>query len=241
MTTPRSHVTSHSEGAGPALPADLAALERRFVLSATELEVGGIPVRLTRPRSADDLISEADFEKDERLPYWADIWPSSTVLSTLIAARDGRGRRALELGCGLGLVTIGALRAGYEVTATDYYDDALLFARYNGITNTEREPRTRMVDWRHLPDDLGLFDLVLASDVLYERSYATLVAETIVATLKPDGVALIADPGRVALLSFLGECEARGCVTSIHARIPWTDGTARQTITIHEVRKSPVV
>lgn len=239
MTTPRLLVTSHSNAEFPELPAELAAMERRFVLSSTDLEVAGVPVHLTRPRSADDLISEVDFEKDERLPYWADIWPSSTVFASLIATRDGAGRSALELGCGLGLVTLGALRVGYDVTATDYYEDALLFARYNGITNAGREPATRMVDWRHLPADLGLFDLVLASDVLYERTYATLVAETIVATLKADGVALIADPGRVALLAFLGECEARGCVTSIHARLPWTDGTAKQTITIHEVRRSP--
>jgi predicted nicotinamide N-methyase len=232
-------VTSRFEPEESAFPAELAALERRFVLSSTAVEIGGQPVTLTRPRSADDLISEADFEKDERLPYWADVWPSSTALASRIAAADGRGRRALELGCGLGLVTIAALRAGYDVLATDYYEDALLFARYNGLTNAGREPDTRMVDWRHLPADLGAFDLVVASDVLYERAYATLVAETLVATLKPDGVALIADPGRVALLSFLGECEARGCVTSIHARSPWTDGSAHQTITIHEVRRSP--
>ena len=233
-------MNSRSDGAVPELPSDLAVIERRFVLSSTTLEVAGRPTMLTRPRSADDLISEADFAKDERLPYWADIWPSSTVFASLIAGRDGMGRTALELGCGLGLVTIAALRAGYVVTATDYYDDALLFTRYNALANAGRQPATRMVDWRHLPKDLGRFDLVLASDVLYERTYATLVAETIVATLKPDGVALIADPGRVALLSFLGECEARGCVTSIHARLPWTDGATRQTITIHEVRRSPV-
>jgi len=42
----------------------------------------------------------------------------------------GKGKRALELGCGLGLVTNRrALRAGYDVLATDYYEDALLFAR----------------------------------------------------------------------------------------------------------------
>ena len=112
---------------------DVAALDRRFVLTTAEVALPGGAVTLTKPRSADDLLSEADFERDERLPYWADIWPSSTALAGVVAGLDGRGKRCIELGCGLGLVTIGAMRAGYDVLATDYYDDALLFARRNVV------------------------------------------------------------------------------------------------------------
>jgi predicted nicotinamide N-methyase len=220
---------------------ELKSLDRRFVLAETDVPMPGGAVTLHRPRSADDLISEADFEKDERLPYWADIWPSSTALSTIVASLDGTGKRALELGCGLGLVTIGALRAGFDVMATDYYADALLFARRNSARNVKREPETRLVDWRDFPDDLGKFDLVLASDVLYEREYATLVAEAIVRSLKPGGVALLADPGRIALLAFVTACEERGCTVSIRARVKWEDGPAKQTITIHEIHPPALV
>src|SRR5579871_4017820 len=147
------------------LPSDLApellALDRRFVLARTSVEIaGGEVITLETPRSADELINEIDFERDERLPYWADVWPSSTALASVVATLDGRGSRALELGCGLGLVTIGALRAGFDVLATDYYEDALLFARRNGLSATGREPRTRHVDWRAFPTDVGTFDLV---------------------------------------------------------------------------------
>lgn len=223
-------MTSPSE-----LAPELQALDRRFVLARVSVAVAGDAVALETPRSADELINEIDFERDERLPYWADVWPSSTALAGVVSELDGTGKSALELGCGVGLVTIGALRAGFDVLATDYYEDALLFARRNGLSATGREPRTRHVDWRAFPDDLGRFDLVLASDVLYEREYATLVADAIVASLAPGGVALIADPGRVALLSFVTACEQRGCAVGIRARVPWTDGTARQTITIHEI------
>jgi ETFB lysine methyltransferase len=221
------------------LEPELEALDRRFVLAKVSVAVEGGEVTLETPRSADELINEIDFERDERLPYWADVWPSSIALAGVVSALDGSGKRALELGCGLGLVTIAALRARYDVLATDYYEDALLFARRNGLSATGREPRTQHVDWRALPSDLGRFDLVLASDVLYEREYATLVAEAIVASLAPDGVALVADPGRVALLSFVTACEQRGCTVGIRARVPWTDGTAKQMITIHEVRSTP--
>ena len=215
---------------------DVAALDRRFVLTTAEVALLAGAVTLTKPRNADDLLSEADFERDERLPYWADIWPSSTALAGVVAALDGRGKRCIELGCGLGLVTIGAMRAGFDVLATDYYDDALLFARRNARAATGQEPATRMVDWRAFPSDLGQFDLVLASDVLYERQYADLVAQAIVASLKPGGMALVADPGRIALLAFISACEDRGCATGIRVRVPWEEGTVKQTITIHEIR-----
>jgi predicted nicotinamide N-methyase len=221
------------------LAPELRALERRFVLARVDVAVGDGTIALETPRSADELINEIDFERDERLPYWADVWPSSTALATAVGELDGRGKRALELGCGLGLVTIGALRAGFDVLATDYYEDALLFARRNALSAAGREPMTRHADWREFPNDLGLFDLVLASDVLYEREYATLVANAIVASLAPGGVALVADPGRVALLSFVTACEQRGCSVGIRARLPWTDGKARQTITIHEIKSPP--
>ena len=239
------------------LPPELQALERRFVLATTDVALPGGVVTLEHPRNADDLISEVEFARDERLPYWADIWPSATALATVVdrsaellsrltttdRANPNGGPeqalphrvRALELGCGVGLVTVAALRAGFDVTATDYYPDALLFTRRNAMRTLGMDPATRMVDWRDLPGDLGRFDLLLASDVLYERPYATLVCDAIVSSLAAGGVALVADPGRVALLTFITACEERGCTVSVRERVPWQDGTARQTITIHEI------
>lgn len=218
------------------LTAELEALGRRFDISTADVALPGGAVSIERPRSADELISEKDFEKDERLPYWADVWPSSTALAATVASLHGRGKHALELGCGVGLVTVAAMRAGYDVLATDYYEDALLFARRNALRAIGREPATLLVDWRALPAGLGRFDLVLASDVLYEREYATLIADALVATLAPRGLALIADPGRTALLAFVTACEQRGCTVRVRAKIPWREGKAKQTITIHEIR-----
>ena len=219
------------------LPKELAALDRRFVLAESDLMVADAVVTLERPRSVDDLILEADFLKDERLPYWADVWPSCTALASIVAALPGTGQRALELGCGLGLVTVGAMRAGFDVMATDYYDDALLFTRRNALRNTGHAPATRMVDWREFPSDLGRFDLVLASDVLYEKEYAELVASAIDWSLAPGGRALIGDPGRVAVPDFLAACKARGLATRLFATVPWAEPPARQTINIHEVTR----
>lgn len=185
--------------------------------------VGGHEWTLAHPRRAEDLISEPDFEQDERLPYWADIWPSARVLADVLARHRGDGRRALELGCGCGLVACALAAAGYEVTATDYYQDALDFTRANVARNTGCAVTTRLVDWRAFPDDLGTFDLVVAADVLYERPYGELVARAIAQSLAPRGAAMIADPGRVALETFFRAAASLG----VHVDEGWDVDHAR--------------
>jgi predicted nicotinamide N-methyase len=209
-----------------------AALTARFGAVASPVRVGDAEVEILRPPRAEDLISDEDFARDERLPYWAELWPSAVVLAGEVAAERGRGRALLELGCGLGLVTLAALRAGYRVTATDYYDDALAFTRANAWRSLGREPVTRAVDWRALPRDLGRHDRVVAADVLYERPYAALVARAVGRTLAEGGVATVADPGRVAMPAFVEECRTRGLVVRRADRRPYDDGRVKQKITL---------
>jgi predicted nicotinamide N-methyase len=215
-----------------ALRADLV---RRFRTTTRDLEVAGRTISLFSPANADDLISEADFDRDERLPYWADLWPSARVLAEELAVMRLSGQRVLELGCGLGVVAIGATLGGGEVTATDYYEDAVLFAAVNVAEATGKTIATRMVNWIEMPPDLGKFDVVLASDVLYEFRYATMVADAIVATLARGGEAIVADPGRIALQQFLDACTERGLVSTPDPR-PFVDGEIRQTVTLWRVR-----
>ena len=210
-------------------------LTRRFRTVTRELELAGRTVRLLMPANADDLISEADFDRDERLPYWADLWPSARVLAEELSELRLSGERVLELGCGLGLVAIGAVLGGAQVTATDYYEDATRFARVNVHDATGATITTRMVNWTALPADLGKFHRVIASDVLYEHRYASLVARAIAATLVRGGEAIVADPGRIALQEFLDECETLGLEHEGDAR-PFVDGEIRQTVTLWKLR-----
>ncbi|MEJ7809120.1 MAG: methyltransferase domain-containing protein [Gemmatimonadaceae bacterium] len=204
--------------------------------SVDAVELGNLAFDLMRPRSAEDLISEADFDRDERLPYWADLWPSGLILAARIAEERASGRRLLELGCGVGLVTLAAMHAGWRVVATDYYEDALRFTRANAWRALHREPAARLVDWRAFPSDLGTFDRVAAADVLYERPYAALVANALAVTVAPGGDALIADPGRVAAGAFVEACEALGFTVARDTR-PFEAGAIRQQITIYALRR----
>jgi ETFB lysine methyltransferase len=221
--------------------ADLVdALERRFETVVSDVEAGGRTFSLLRPRNSDDLIREEDFVKDERLPYWADIWPSSTILAAHFVELSKKpdrkpGKSGLELGCGLGLVTAAAMIAGYEMLATDYYTDALAFTRANAWRNTGRSPDARMIDWRHFPSDAGKFDLILASDVLYERSYAELIPGIIKRSLKRGGMAIIADPGRIGVPDFMEECRAMRLEIRSKVTIPFESGEIKQQIDLYEL------
>jgi predicted nicotinamide N-methyase len=219
---------------------DVAALrrelERRFRTTRRVVQLAGREVELLSPANADDLISEDDYVKDERLPYWADLWPSAQILAREVREMRLAGERVLELGCGLGLVAIGAALAGAQVTATDYYDDAVLFATLNVAEATGQTIEARMVDWTAMPPDLGRFDVVLTSDVLYEPRYAALVAGAIAATLRRGGEAIVADPGRIACPDFLTECRAIGLVVSDTTPHAYAEGEIRQTITVYRLR-----
>jgi ETFB lysine methyltransferase len=215
----------------------LEALGGQFDIVRTDILIAGREVRIHHPRNADALIDEQAFEDDERLPYWADVWPSARVLAERVATMPVDDRRFLELGCGAGLVSVAAAIAGFDVMATDYYDEALRFTALNVLVNTGALIDTRIGDWRRFPHDIGRFELVVASDVLYEQPHAALIAGVLDRTLTARGSAIIADPGRIAAPQFVDECKERGMPAAILDRVPFEEGKIRQTIDLYEVRR----
>ncbi len=174
------------------------------------MTVGEAAYRITHPASADALIDEEDFARDERLPYWADIWPSTLALARCVAKLDLTGKQVIELGCGLGIPSIAALSRGGDVLATDHYRAALDFAAYNARSNLGRELRTDHLDWRTPPEDLTRFDLALAADVLYDKTNVEPLVDLVPELLEPDGELLLADPRRDYAETFLEAMERRG-------------------------------
>ncbi len=215
-----------------------ASLARRFRVVDTPVDVGVRTLSIRHPASSEDLIDERDFERDERLPYWAELWPSSRVLGALVVAMDGAGRSLLDLGCGAGVVSTCAAFAGFRVTASDYYEDAVRFARVNAWQNAGVRIEGLALDWRYLPADLQRFDTVVASDVLYEQPYGELVARVIDATLAAHGVAYLADPGRVGRDAFLRALDARKLSMRTRSDLPFVDGVIRQTIAVFEIGRA---
>jgi predicted nicotinamide N-methyase len=166
--------------------------------------IAGRDLALLRPRDAEALLDEDAFEHEEFLPYWAELWPSALALARAVGPRALHGARTLELGCGLGLPSLAAALAGGRVLATDWSPDAVAMtarnARRNGIALD-----TLVCSWT-APEPLlerGPWDLVLASDVLYEARNGDALLSLLPRLLAPRGEVWLADPGRPAAERFL--------------------------------------
>jgi predicted nicotinamide N-methyase len=178
---------------------------------AERIALPGGEVELMRPPDADALISEESFEHEEFLPYWAELWASAVALAHDVSLRSLRGKPTLELGCGLGLPSIAAARAGGRVLATDWSPDAVEATAANAELNGV-EIETLRCSWAQ-PEplvDRAPWPLVLASDVLYERRNVELMLELLPRLVDETGLVLLADPGRVPAERFLAAAPERG-------------------------------
>ena len=169
-------------------------------------------VELVLPESPDELIDVTQFNVDERLPYWADLWPSARALARHLLEAPELPSAAIELGCGVGLPSLALRSRGVDVIATDWYADARLFARANAERNGLAPLRTQELDWRDEETLDDRFPLIVAADVVYEERNVEPLIATIDSLLGPQGEVLIADPGRVYLPGFLAGMKKAGWV-----------------------------
>src|SRR3954447_3271370 len=194
-----------------------AELRARFDIREETFAHRDFSVCMLLPRAADALIDEAEFEADERLPYWADLWPSARGLTRHLLDRPPAERRIVELGAGVALPSLALRSLGADPLATDYYADALRFADANAQRNGLGPLRTRLLDWRETPPER--WDLVIAADVLYEQRNAEALAALLPRILAEGGQALLADPGRLYFPEFRDRMEAADwCVEEVDVR-----------------------
>jgi predicted nicotinamide N-methyase len=92
-----------------------------------------------------------------------------------------------------------------------------------------------MIDWRAFPTEEKGYDLILASDVLYEKEYARLLPGIFKRALAPGGMVLLADPGRIGVPEFRDECTVTDLVIRDRTTIPFQAGEIRQQIDLYEI------
>ena len=175
------------------------------------IRVGDLKIVIRIPPDFDALLDEAAQRAPndvDAIPYYAALWPSAHALATVLWERRAilAGKRVLELGCGLGLPSIAAARLGASVTATDFHPDAGAWCRTNAEANGVALT-FHTFDW-NTPPEWAPFDIVLGSDLLYERRHIPALADCIGRLRAPH--ALIADPGRDGLPQFTAAMQSAG-------------------------------
>lgn len=181
------------------------------------VRVGPHVYPLVGPANYESLIDTPQvierFKADEYLPYWAEFWPACLILADRIArwpavAAGAAQPCVLELGCGLGLLSVVAAKRGYRCIASDYDADALRFAQVNARRNGVAI-ETRLIDWRERYDDLRP-DWIVAAEVTYERRHLAPLAAFLSHHLPPGGRALLVDRDRQVADAFVSAVEAAG-------------------------------
>jgi SAM-dependent methyltransferase len=189
---------------------------RGFGIRREVWRIGGRSLELTWPGNVDALLDDPGvqrrFDRDEYMPYWAQPWPASILLAeAVLRGENGLGRAGVEIGCGVGLVSVVASIAGWNMTATDYDPDAVAFAALNAERNGASLAGAQLLDYRE-PLGSPAYDLVLGSDLLYERKKGEPVARWVASALRPGGYALLSDPNRSAADEFPAHARAAGLV-----------------------------
>jgi predicted nicotinamide N-methyase len=133
-------------------------------------------------------------------PLFGQVWPSARVLAGAMDTHAIAGKRILEIGAGLALASLVMHRRAGDVTVTDWHPLTETFLRANlqsnGLSPLPYLPGNWAVDDADGASGLGRFDLIVGSDVLYERQQPLQLARFIDQHAEPGAEVIIVDPDR---------------------------------------------
>lgn len=163
------------------------------------------------------------------------LWPSGRQLAAHMGGRRTMaGERILEVGCGLALASMVCHRRGADITASDAHPLALSFLMDNLRLNDLPPLTYRHGDWTADPDKVihdlhpvvrGRFDVIMGSDVLYERDEAGDLPRFIERHAMPHAEVVIVDPNRSNRAPFIRRMAVLGfAVTELPLFEPQDNG-----------------
>ncbi|XPV69219.1 MAG: class I SAM-dependent methyltransferase [Halarcobacter sp.] len=124
------------------------------------------------------------------------VWPSSKVLAHYMQDYDIENKRILEVGCGIALSSHLLNNRDADITATDYHPEVESFLNDNIELNNSKKIPFERTSWIDGDDKLGKFDLIIGSDILYERWHIDELSAFIEKHANDKCEMVIVDPGR---------------------------------------------
>jgi predicted nicotinamide N-methyase len=183
-------------------------INSKYVVEAVPLKIGDKTLRILQLKDFEGHIEELIESKGagiKDLPYWAKIWDASFLLALYLGKRPvALGQQILEIGAGMGIAGIYAALCGHRVTITDIHEDALLFARANTLLNGIPHTPVMKLDWANAVVD-SPYDVIIGSEVVYERENYPVLVRFLLKALAPDGIIFLAKNARLNTPAFFAE------------------------------------
>jgi len=171
----------------------------RICYQTIEIENIDIHVRTLRDKQQFSDVGERALKvgiSSAMWPIFGVIWESGEVLARLMFDYEVEGKRILEVGCGIGLASLVLNTRLADITATDYHPEAELFLQINVELNNGADIPFVRTAWEDDVSSLGCFDLIIGSDLLYERDCVNSLSDFIDQHSKAQCHVIIVDPGR---------------------------------------------
>lgn len=167
------------------------------------------------------------------------VWPSAQKLADLMQRWEIGGRRVLEIGCGLGLASLVIHRRCHDITASDCHPLAAAFLQANLRLNDLPALKYRTGHWGRPNPALGAFDLIVGSDILYERDHPEQLVAFLQQHAAPRAEILIVDPNRSNRAAFTRSMAHLGfAMTETRLDVPLEDGSPYRGRLLH-YRRDP--
>jgi 2-polyprenyl-3-methyl-5-hydroxy-6-metoxy-1,4-benzoquinol methylase len=125
--------------------------------------------------------------------YEYTVDPGSNTASAFVARLVGSSKRVLEIGCGPGSITkVLAQQGQCQVTGIEL--DPAAIEKATPFCDTIIQGDLNDTEWPHLVDNMPLFDVVVAADVLEHLYNPWTTLKQMVPLIKPNGCLVISLP-----------------------------------------------
>ncbi len=156
-------------------------------------------------KAIDELFdTEPDLLDEKNIPYYGNPWPAGITLADHMYRMGTwlEGKKVLEIGCGLAIPSLVCAHLGAQVVCTDIHPHVETLLRENLELNEMHSNAVRFVPFlfkdfeKTIAQELGTFDFIIASDVLYEKEHPRSIAQIAKTLCAKTGHIILVDPAR---------------------------------------------
>ncbi len=205
------------------------SIEDKYELELVPIAIGGKRLEIYRVENLDCIVNalaQEPGDSTKKFPFWVKVWEASLMLSSHLLKMDlDKKIKILEIGAGMGITGLFLGALGYEVTITDYDEDALELIKMNVKRNGLSNVSVRRLDWDN-PDLKESFNIICGSELIYNEASIHPIIRLFKTYLRSEGTIFMAhDIKRKYFMQLIGMVQDKFEIETIQKRLRSKDET----------------